>query len=122
MRATPPPDISPAEFFTRWLPRVVQQDEERRDQLGTTRATIVFELEGEGEAEDSGVFHVRIADGAVQGGAGEPEHADLRVRVDVPTWRALNAGTLSAPRAFLQRRVHLSGNLLLAVKLHLIIG
>jgi putative sterol carrier protein len=118
MRAVPPPDIAPAEFFARWLPRMVEHDDARRAQLGDTRATIVFELEGEG----GGVFHVRIADGAVEGGAGEPERADLRVRVDVASWRALNAGTLSAPRALLQRRVHLSGNLLLAVKLHLIIG
>jgi putative sterol carrier protein len=118
MRAVPPADIAPAEFFGRWLPWVVAHDEPRRAQLGGTRATVAFELEGEG----GGVFHVRIADGAVQGGAGEPAHADLRVRVDLASWRALNAGTLSAPRALLQRRVHLSGNLVLAVKLHLIIG
>lgn len=118
MRAVPPPDIAPADFFTRWLPWVVASDEARRAQLGDTRATLVFELEGEG----GGVFSVRVADGAVSGGVGEPEHADLRVRVDLASWRALNAGTLSAPRAFLQRRIHLSGNLVLAVKLHLIIG
>jgi putative sterol carrier protein len=118
VRAIPPPDIAPREFFERWLPWVVAHDEARRLQLGDTRATIVFELEGEG----GGLFHVRIADRAVQGGAGEPEQCDLRVRVDLDSWRALNAGALSAPRAFLQRRVHLSGNLLLAVKLHLIIG
>ena len=118
MRAVPPPDIAPEEFFARWLPWVVEHDAPRRAQLGDTRATIAFELEGEG----GGLFHVRIAAGAVSGGAGEPEPADLRVRVDVASWRALNAGTLSAPRALLQRKVHLHGNLVLAVKLHLIIG
>jgi putative sterol carrier protein len=118
MRAVPPPDIAPVEFFTRWLPWVVEHDAARRAQLGDTRATIVFELEGEG----GGVFFARIEHGAVHGGAGEPEHGDLRVRVDLASWRALNAGTLSAPRALLQRRVHLSGNLVLAVRLHLIIG
>ncbi len=118
MRAVPPPDIAPAEFFSRWLPWVVGADAERRAQLGDTAATIVFGLEGEG----GGTFFVRIENGAVTGGAGAPEPVDLRVRVDVESWRALNAGTLSAPRAFLQRRVHLSGNLRLAVKLHLILG
>jgi len=117
-RAVPPPEIAPAEFFTRWLPASVDADAERRALLGDTEATIAFELEGDG----GGVYYVRIAHGAVRGFAGEPACADLRVRVDVPSWRALNAGTLSAPRALLQRRVHLSGNLLLAVKLHLIIG
>jgi hypothetical protein len=118
VRAIPPPDIAPAEFFARWLPWVVEHDAARQAQLGTTRATIAFSLEGEG----GGDYHVTVADGRVSGGPGAPEHADLRVRVDVASWRALNAGTLSAPRAFLQRRVHLSGNLALAVKLHLIIG
>jgi putative sterol carrier protein len=118
MRAVPPPDIAPVDFFARWLPWVVEHDAPRRAQLGGTHATLAFELEGEG----GGVFYVRIANGAVCGGAGEPDHADLRVRLDVASWRALNAGTLSAPRAFLSRKVHLSGNLLLAVKLHLIIG
>lgn len=118
MRAVPPPDIAPAEFFARWLPWVVAHDVARRAQLGETQATIVFELEGEG----GGVFHVRIADGAVLGGEGEPARVDLRVRLDLASWRELNAGTLSAPRALLQRRVHLSGNLLLALRLHLIIG
>jgi putative sterol carrier protein len=118
VRAVPPPDIAPAEFFSRWLPWVVEHDAARRVQLGGTHATIAFALEGEG----GGPFYVEIADGAVRGAAGVPQHADLHVRVDVASWRALNAGTLSAPRAFLQRKVHLSGNLLLAVKLHLIIG
>ena len=117
-RAIPPPDIAPAEFFTRWLPGVVASDPERRRQLGDNAAIIVFELAGEG----GGVFHVHIAHGEVRGAAGEPLRADLRVRVDLEDWRALNAGTLSAPRALLQRKVHLSGNLILAVKLHLIIG
>jgi putative sterol carrier protein len=118
MRAIPPPDIAPAEFFSRWLPWVVAADAERRAQLGDTLATIVFALEGEG----GGSFFVRIENGTVSGGAGEPAHVDLRVRVDLESWRGLNAGTLSAPRAFLLRRVHLSGNLRLAVKLHLILG
>ena len=117
-RAVPPADIAPAEFFARWLPGVVASDAERRRQLGDTAATIVFELAGEG----GGVFHVHIDHGDLRGAAGEPLRFDLRVRVDVDSWRALNAGTLSAPRAFLQRKVHLSGNLMLAVKLHLIIG
>lgn len=118
MRAVPPPDIAPAEFFERWLPWVVEHDAARRAQLGDTHAVIAFALEGEG----GGDFYVEIRDGTVRGGSGVPERADLHVRVDLASWRALNAGALSAPRAFLQRRVHLHGNLRLAVKLHLIIG
>jgi len=50
------------------------------------------------------------------------QQADLRVRVDLATWRELNAGTLSAPEALLRRRLHFHGNWLLAIKLHLILG
>jgi putative sterol carrier protein len=117
-RAVPPADIAPGEFFTRWLPHVVANDAERRTKLGDTDATIAFELTGDG----GGAYGVRIAQGVVTGFAGEAPGADLHVRVDLASWRALNAGTLSAPMAFLQRRVHLAGNLVLAVKLHLIIG
>jgi len=53
---------------------------------------------------------------------GSLAEAQLRVRTDVETWRQLNRGEISAPEAFLRRRVHLHGKLLLAVKLHLILG
>jgi putative sterol carrier protein len=53
---------------------------------------------------------------------GPPERSDLHVRLDVGTWRELNRGSLSAPEAMLRRRVKLRGDLLLAIKLHFILG
>jgi putative sterol carrier protein len=117
-RAMPPDDITPEEFFLRWVPAAVAADPERRERLGSKPITIEFELEGEG----GGCFGVHVADGAVSGSVGPVADADLRVRTDEATWRALNRGDLSAPEAFLRRRVHLKGNLLLAVKLHFILG
>jgi putative sterol carrier protein len=117
-RAMPPDDITPEEFFLRWVPAAVAADPERRERLGGKPITIEFELEG----ESGGCFGVRIADGMVSGSVGPVADADLRVRTDEATWRALNRGDLSAPEAFLRRRVHLKGNLLLAVKLHFILG
>jgi putative sterol carrier protein len=117
-RAVPPPDIAPREFFTRWVPESVGADPTRRDRLGTTRATLEFELTGEG----GGTWHLAIDEGAVRGVEGPARRPDLHVRLDVPTWRGLNAGELSAPEALLRRRVHLKGDLALALKLHLILG
>jgi putative sterol carrier protein len=117
-RATPPDDIRPEDFFMQWVPNAVSSDPSRRDRLGSHPHDLEFTLEGEG----GGVFGVQIADGAVRGSVGPLEHADLRIRLDVATWRALNRGDLSAPEAFLRRRIHLKGNLLLAVKLHVILG
>jgi putative sterol carrier protein len=117
-RAIPPPDISPVEFFTRWVPARVAEDVERARRLGGTRAVLQFELTGEG----GGLFTLELEDGAVSGHPGGIDDADLRVTLAVETWRELNSGELSAPMAFVQRKVHLHGNLLLAVKLHLILG
>ncbi len=117
-RAVPPPDIAPAEFFTRWIPETVERDAQRRRRLGATDAVLAFELEGPG----GGCFTVSVRHGAVSGAEGEPPQADLRVRLDVATWRQLNSGELSAPEALLRRRLHLQGNLALAIKLHLILG
>ena len=56
------------------------------------------------------------------GREGRAEQPDLEIQVDVATWRALNRGELSAPEALLQRRLRMSGNLVLALKLHVILG
>jgi putative sterol carrier protein len=117
-RPVPPPDIAPEHFFTRWVPEVVGADPERRARLGATEAVLEFLLEGEG----GGSFHLLVCEGLVEGRCGRPERADLRVRLDVVTWRQLNSGELSAPEAFLRRLLRLEGNLRLAIQLHLIIG
>lgn len=117
-RAKPPDDISPRDFFTRWLAESVAYDAERRARLGDTRATLCFELSGEG----GGVFTVDVEDGVVDGVCGRRGEADLTVRLDVATWRALNRGELSAPRAVLERRLRLRGDLRFALKLYTILG
>lgn len=117
-RADPPPDITPRDFFTRWVPEAVARDDERRRRLGETDALIEFTLDGKA----GGVYSLRIARGEVRGFDGASPEADLRVRVDLPTWRRLNAGSLSAPEALLKRHLHVSGDLVLALKLHLILG
>lgn len=119
-RAVPPEDITPHDFFTRWVPATVAGDDDRRRRLGDTQASLVFVLdEGEGE---STCYTLDVVDGVVAGRAGRAPEPDLEIHVDVPTWRALNRGEISAPEALLRRRVRISGNLLLALKLHLILG
>ena len=117
-RARPPDDISPHEFFTVWLPARVAEDHDRRERLGDTAALLVFDLVG----DEGGIFTVRVAEGVVFGSPGRPEAPDLEVRVDVETWRALNRGDLAAPEALLRRRLQISGKLMLALKLHVILG
>ncbi len=117
-RALPPADIAPLDFFTTWVPSRVAEDERRRSRLVDTEALLEFVLLGEG----GGIFTVQVARGEVRGWAGGSARPDLRIELELETWRRLNAGELSAPDAFLRRKVRLEGNLSLAVKLHLIIG
>jgi len=117
-RARPPEDISPEEFFTRWVPESVVADVRRQSGLRDTRASIVFEITG----PERSVFTVQIAAGEVRGVAGCASEPDLRVEVDHETWRALNRGDLSAPEALLRRRLRIHGNFVLALKLQLILG
>lgn len=117
-RSQPPEDISPADFFIRWVPDAVAGDSERRRKLGATDATIEFDLSGEG----GGIYTLRVESGRVSGQEGRSEKPDLVVRVDVPTWRALNRGDVAAPEALLRRKVKLEGDFLLGLKLHLILG
>lgn len=117
-RARPPEDITPEAFFTRWIVAAVAGDPDRRARLGETDAVVQFELTG----NPGGVYQVRIAAGVVTGCVGPAAEPDLRVTLDEETWRALNRGSMSAPEALLRRRLHMHGNFLLALKLHLILG
>lgn len=117
-RAKPPEDITPEDFFCRWVPARVAADPARQRRLAKTRAEIEFSIEGPG----GGVFAVSIEDACVTGRPGAVADPNLRVRVSVEDWRALNAGYLAAPRALLERRIRLSGDLGLALQLHLILA
>jgi putative sterol carrier protein len=117
-RARPPDEIPPSEFFLRWVPEAVARDAHRQERLGDTEATIVFDLAGPG----GGVYTISIAGGTVEGREGGAPEPDLRVELDVATWRQLNRGELSAPEALLRRRLHFHGSLLLGLKLHFILG
>jgi putative sterol carrier protein len=117
-RPVPPREIAPLEFFSRWLPDIVAADPARQQRLGATTATLQFDLIG----DEGGSYLLHVESGRVRGGPGPGEAVDLRLELDVTTWRALNDGTLSAPEAFLRRRLRVQGNFALALKLQVIIG
>ncbi len=117
-RAVPPDDISPLDFFSRWVPEMVGRDQKRRKKLGNTQARIVFAFDEPGY----GAYTIYVASGEVRGEAGRVRDPDLEIRVGIETWRSLNRGEISAPEAALRRRLKLTGDALLALKLHLILG
>ena len=117
-RAVPPEDISAEDFFTRWVPERVAVDEERRAKLRRTTAAIEFTL----TSPSRQVYTLHIEGGEVRGERSAHPEPDLTVELDEETWRALNRGGISAPEALLRRRVRIHGDLVLALKLHLILG
>lgn len=117
-RARPPRDILPSDFFLHWVPEAVASDPTRRTRLGDTQATVVFDLAG----LHGGTYTVRIENGVVEGSEGAAADPDLRVHLDVDTWRRLNSGETSAPEAILKRQLRFHGSFLLGLKLHLILG
>ena len=120
-RVIPPADITPREFFTSWVPRSVDGDPVRQSKLGDSDAVLVFHLD-DPAGEHGGAYTLYIEEGRVRGEVADVPRADLRIHVTLETWRALNAGELSAPEAFMKKLIRLQGDLRLAVKLHLIIG
>ena len=82
------------------------------------RADSVDGLRAEWELRvDGQVFAVRVGEHActVEEGPGLSPHTTIWV--DAPTWFAIDDGSLTGPQAFLDRRLRLSGNLDLAVRL-----
>ena len=117
-RAVPPSDISPLDFFERWIPEAVNRDAGRRARIADLRAKIQFQLDG----EDGGNYWLHVADGHVAGAAGVLDEPDLVLSLDVATWRRLNAGALSAPHALLSGALRFKGSVFLALRLHFLLG
>jgi putative sterol carrier protein len=117
-RAVPPDDIQPLDFFRRWVPEMVALDQRRQKKLGNTQARIVFAFHERGY----GAYTIYVDAGVVRGEAGRVGAPDLEIQIGIDTWRSLNRGEMSAPEAALRRRLKLTGNAVLALKLHLILG
>ena len=116
-RAVPPAEISPAEFFERWVPNAVHADQERRSKIEGLSARIQFELEGDG----GGLYYLALNGGSVHGYPGRTPEPDLTLHLSVETWRRLNAGELNAMQAAATRVLRFHGNLYLALKVHFLL-
>lgn len=116
-RAVPPGDISPAEFFERWIPAAVASDSDRRRRIAELDVTIQFELSGEG----GGSYYLQLDAGAVRGYPGRVEAPDLTLDLSVEIWRRLNRGELNAAQAAARRMLRFKGNMYLALKVHFLL-
>ena len=89
------------------------------EKAGTTKATIAFDLSGDG----GGKWWVHIHDGKAESGKGDPsEPANLTLLADANDWVKIMTGKLDGTAAFMQGKLKIKGDMSLALKLQQILG
>jgi putative sterol carrier protein len=84
------------------------------EKAGSTNATILFDLSGDG----GGKWWVKIHDGKAETGKGDPaDPANLTLSSDVNDWVKIMTGKLDATAAFMQGKLKIKGDMGLAIKM-----
>lgn len=117
-RPKPPADITPDDFYLKWLPEQAAAAPDQAAKLKGIQAVIQVVLTGEGGGE----FYMTIEDGKFSTFKGKAPSPRLTVTQSVENWRAINAGTLNPQMAFMTGKVKISGDMGLAMKLGSIMG
>ncbi len=82
--------------------------------IGSTKATIVFELSG----ADAGKWWVKIHDGTAESGKGDaPDAPNLTLQADSGDWVKIMTGALDGTSAFMQGKLKIKGDMGLAIKM-----
>jgi len=85
----------------------------RSERAGDLQATYAFELEGDG----GGSWTVRVADGALLVEDGSAAGANVTVRAQAADWMSIVEGRMDPQLAYLTKRLRVSGDLQLALRL-----
>lgn len=117
-RPKPPADITPDDFYLKWLPEQAAAAPDQAAKLKGIQAVIQVVLTGEGGGE----FYMTIEDGKFSASKGKAAAPRLTVTQSVENWRAINGGTLNPQMAFMTGKVKISGDMSLAMKLGSIMG
>ena len=106
----PDPQIS----FTEVIPRSIESDIDRAKAVD---AVFLFKVNG----EDGGVWTVNMKDapGVSEGDAG---NAECIIELSAADWKAMTEKPGSAMQFFMQGKIRVTGNALLATKLQSVIG
>ena len=106
----PEPQIS----FTEVIPRSIESD---IDKAKAVDAVFLFRVNG----EDGGVWTVNMKDspGVSEGDAG---NAECIIELSAADWKAMTEKPGSAMQFFMQGKIRVTGNALLATKLQSVIG
>ena len=117
-RPRPPEDISPSDFYLKWIPEQFEKNPDQAAKVKDIDAVIQFVLTGEG----GGDFVLELSGGKLSTREGKAENPRLTVTMAVPDWREINAGRLNPQMAFMSGKLKVSGDMSLAMKLGSIMG
>jgi putative sterol carrier protein len=117
-RPKPPADITPDDFYLKWLPEQATANPAESAKLKGFNAVIQVVLSGEGGGE----YYMKIEDGKFSTFKGKAEAPKLTMTQSLTDWRAVNAGTLNPQMAFMSGKLKISGDMSLAMKLGSIMG
>ena len=100
--------------FTQDIPRSIERDIEKAKAVD---AVFLFKVNG----ENGGVWTVNMKDapGVREGDAG---NAECTIELSTEDWRAMTEKPASAMQFFIEGRIKVTGNALLATKLQAVIG
>ncbi|MEM7137276.1 MAG: SCP2 sterol-binding domain-containing protein [Myxococcota bacterium] len=100
--------------FTENIPQSIEQDVERAKAVG---AVFLFKVHGAG----GGVWTVNMKDtpGVSEGDSGD---AECTIEISSEDWKALTEKPSAAMQFFMNGKIKLTGNALLATKLQAVIG
>lgn len=117
-RPQPPEDITPDDFYLKWLPEQAGSNPDQIAKIKDMNAVIQFVLTGDG----GGDYVLELADGNITTKKEKSDSAKLTVTMAIPDWREINAGRLNPQMAFMSGKLKISGDMSLAMKLGTIMG
>jgi len=107
-------DLSdPRIYFGDYVPRILAERIEFREQFLGVQATAQVEVTGQA----GGIWHFVINDSDISIYEGSPPHATFTVQLSIDTFRQLREKSLTPQNAFLRGRIRLGGKVATAMKL-----
>ncbi len=118
-QAKPPEDITPDDFYLKWLPeQSAAADPAQKAKVKDINAVIQVVLTGDGGGE----YYMELAGGDFKTSKGKADSPNMTITQAVEDWREINAGRLNPQMAFMSGKIKVSGDMSLAMKLGSIMG